>query len=105
MSLGVILIISWQATLAAFLVFVVNFVTTRIVSLGSLLASVTFAGFQMWWLMPEPFSESNWSKAAFSLLIPLLIIYRHRSNLVRLLKGEEPRFKSGGKHSDSDSTG
>jgi glycerol-3-phosphate acyltransferase PlsY len=104
-ALGVILVISWQATLAAFLVFVLFFVTTRIVSLGSILASVTFAGFQMWWLMPEPFSESNWSEAAFSLVIPLLIIYRHRSNLVRLLKGEEPRFKSGGKDPNSDSTG
>ena len=104
-ALGVVMVISWQATLATFVVFVVIFVTTRIVSLGSILAAVTFAGFQMWRLKPLHFSESNWSEAAFSLVIPLMIVYRHRSNLVRLLKGEEPRFESGGKHRDSDTTG
>jgi glycerol-3-phosphate acyltransferase PlsY len=103
-ALGVVLVVSWKASLAAFVVFVVVFVIARIVSLGSILAAITFAGFQMWRLMPEPFSKSNWSEAAFSLVIPLLIIYRHRSNLTRLLKGEEPRFESGGKRLESDST-
>jgi len=29
----------------------------------------------------------------FSLLIPLFIVYTHRSNIQRLLKGEENRFE------------
>jgi glycerol-3-phosphate acyltransferase PlsY len=46
---------------------------------------------QLW---PAPFSTENWSLGLFSLAIPLLIIFRHRSNLGRLLRGEEPRFRA-----------
>lgn len=94
-AMGVIIMISWQASLVALGTFVLIFAITRIVSLSSMLASAAFAGAQMWLLQPDPFSETDWSSTAFSLAIPLLIIFRHRTNLVRLLKGEEPKFKSG----------
>ena len=83
------------ASLAAAAVFGVCFLGCRIVSLSSMLAAVAFAVCRVWRLMPEPFSVENRSLAAFSLLLPLLIIVRHRSNLARLLKGEEPRFGTG----------
>jgi glycerol-3-phosphate acyltransferase PlsY len=94
-ALGVVLVLSWKATLAAFGVFLLAMLLWRIVSLASILAALAFAGTQMVLLRPEPFSAARWSLAAFSLLVPLLIIYRHRTNVVRLVKGEEPRFRFG----------
>jgi glycerol-3-phosphate acyltransferase PlsY len=85
------------STGAALLVFVVCVALTRIVSLGSILAACTFCGVELWQLRPSPFGDETWSLAAFSTLVPLLIILRHRSNLARLLRGTEPRFQFGGK--------
>lgn len=93
-SLGVILILSPWATLAAFGVFVVSILVWRIVSLSSMLAAVTFGAVSLWNLGPNPFAPNTWTLAAFSLLIPALILLRHRTNIKRLLKGEEPKFQS-----------
>jgi len=91
-ALGVVTILSWQATLAAFVVFALTFAVSRIVSLSSILAALAFAIAEMVLLWPDAFSTENWSRGAFALAVPPLIIFRHRSNIVRLLKGEEPRF-------------
>lgn len=91
-ALGVILTLGWQSSIIAAAVFAVVFAVTRIISLSSMVAAVIFAAAQFVQLRPDPFSADQWSLAAFSLLIPLLIIARHRSNIGRLLRGEEPRF-------------
>lgn len=93
-ALGVILWIAPVSTLLAAGVFGVTLLAFRIVSLGSMLASVAFAVSQML-LLPHPFAEQSWSLAAFSLLVPLLIILRHRANLGRLFRGEEKKFRPG----------
>jgi glycerol-3-phosphate acyltransferase PlsY len=100
-ALGVALVLSWQATLIAAAVFLMLFVAFRIVSLGSIGAALAFAVTQMVRLRPEPFAADRWSLAAFSLAIPALIILRHRSNIVRLWRGEENRFRSKPKSGDS----
>jgi glycerol-3-phosphate acyltransferase PlsY len=96
-ALGVALALAPLSTAAAFVVFVVCVALTRFVSLGSVLAACTFCGVELWQLRPSPFNDETWSLAAFSILAPLLIIFRHRSNLARLLQGTEPRFQFGGK--------
>ena len=96
-ALGVALALGPIATAVAFALFVICIALTRIVSLSSMLAACTFCGVELWQLRPAPFSQETWSLAAFSTLVPLLIIVRHRSNLVRLLRGTEPRFEFGGK--------
>jgi acyl phosphate:glycerol-3-phosphate acyltransferase len=93
-SLGVILILSPWATLGAFGMFVTSILLWQIVSLSSMLAAVWFGAMSLWYLRPNPFSSQTWSLAVFSLLIPALILLRHRTNIKRLLKGEEPKFKS-----------
>ncbi|HUG89546.1 MAG TPA: glycerol-3-phosphate 1-O-acyltransferase PlsY [Planctomycetaceae bacterium] len=93
-SLGVALVVSPWGTLAAVGAFVACVAATRIVSLGSITAAVVFAGFQMWRLSPQPFGAESWSVAALSLLVPVLILARHRSNVVRIVQGREPRFGS-----------
>jgi glycerol-3-phosphate acyltransferase PlsY len=93
-ALGVVLILGPWATLAAFVTFALIVVYTRYVSLSSISASLVFGGVQLWQLRPNPFAAEVWSLAAFSLFIPALIILRHRANIGRLWRGEEPRFKT-----------
>lgn len=93
-ALGVVLIMGPWATLAAFVTFALVVVYTRLVSLSSIAASLVFGGVQLWQLRPNPFAADVWSLAAFSLFIPALIILRHRANIGRLWRGEEPRFKT-----------
>lgn len=93
-SLGVVLILAPWGTLAAAALFAAVFAATRIVSLGSLTAAAGFAVFQWFWLQPEPWSAQKWSLTAFSLGVPALIIMRHRSNVWRLLRGEEKSLQT-----------
>jgi glycerol-3-phosphate acyltransferase PlsY len=94
-ALGVVAYLLPVSTLAAFGIFVVSFGVWRIVSLSSVLACLGFAVCQMLRAWPEPFAGSQWSLSAFSLVIPALIIFRHRSNIKRLLRGEEERYRLG----------
>jgi glycerol-3-phosphate acyltransferase PlsY len=96
-ALGVVVVLAPWATLAAFAVFAVTFAASRIVSLSSVLASVAFAVAEFALLRDNAFSAGNWSLAVFSLAVPALIIFRHRSNLARLARGEEPRFRAEGR--------
>ena len=104
-SLGAITILGWQATLAATVVFAVVFALSRIVSLSSITAAVAFAGAELWWLGNEALSNNNWSLTAFSVLVPLLIVIRHRENVARLLRGEEKQFHAGSKQRPSAAEG
>ncbi len=90
-ALGVVLAIGGWAALAAFVVFAISFGLSRIVSLSSMCAATTFAAVQMWLLYP--FAAETWSTGVFSLLVPALIIWRHRTNFARLLRGEEQKFR------------
>jgi acyl phosphate:glycerol-3-phosphate acyltransferase len=91
-ALGVIVVIAPLATLCAFGAFALTFAVSRIVSLSSIIASIVFAVAELVILAPTPFAAATWSRAAFALAVPALIIVRHRSNIARLLKGEEQRF-------------
>jgi len=99
-ALGVALVLGPLATAAAFGTFVVTFAWSRFVSLSSMLAAMAFFAAEMWLLWPAPFSESTWSLALFSTAIPLLIVIRHGSNIVRLAQGTEPKFRFGQKRKD-----
>jgi glycerol-3-phosphate acyltransferase PlsY len=92
-SLGVVLVLSWQATLVTAGVFIVVFAVSRIASLSSMLAAVGFAVAHLC-LQPEPFLPQNWSLTAFALGVPVLILLRHRSNIGRLLRREEQPFNA-----------
>ncbi len=94
---GMIIGLAPLAVLIALLVFITTVAVTRFVSLGSILASLTLPVV----LFVERFALSQPvpnQLLVLSLFIPLLIIYTHRSNIQRLLKGEENKiqFQSGG---------
>jgi len=93
-ALGVVVVLAWQGTLASLVTFLLVFLIRRLVSLASIAAVLGFAVAEIWLLWPEPFSASHWSLATFSIAVPLLIVFRHRGNIVRILNGTEPRFGS-----------
>jgi acyl phosphate:glycerol-3-phosphate acyltransferase len=101
-ALGVVVILAPLSTAITFGVFAVCFGVSRIVSLSSIVSAGAFAVSQMIVLQPQPFRTDAWSLATFSLAVPTLIIARHRTNIVRLLRGEEHRFEFGEKKSTLD---
>jgi len=95
-ALGVVACLAGWATLVAAAAFGLSFAIWRIVSLSSILAALSFAACQIVRLWPDLFTHEQWSLAAFSLLVPALIVVRHRGNIARLWRGEEPKYKPGG---------
>lgn len=89
-ALGVVLVIAPKSVLIAFLVFAAVAATSRMIALASMLAAAVFGVTQMWVLRNQAFDADKWSLTVFSVGIPLLIIWRHRSNIGRMIKGTEP---------------
>lgn len=74
-----------------FLVWVMVFETTRYVSLASIIAAISLpivAGLLAHWKFVD-----TPALIYFSVLITLLVLWRHRSNFSRLLNGTEQRFR------------
>lgn len=93
-SLGVVVILAPLGSLAGFAGFVLCTALFRIIALSSITAAIVFGVCQLIVLRPDPFGESL-PLALFSLAVPALIIVRHKSNIGRLWRGEEPQFKFG----------
>ena len=70
------------------LVFVLVFLTTGYVSLGSILGTAIFPFVVIFF-----FHETNPGLIVLSIAAPLLIIWTHRKNIRRLLNGTENRFR------------
>lgn len=87
-GLGVIAILVPNVTLFVFLVWAVIVYFTRYVSLASIVAAA-LVPISMWLLgVKQEFFY-------FGIIAALFVIIRHRPNIERLLKGEEPKIKAG----------
>ena len=88
-GLGIFLGLSWQVGLATLGIFIIVITLFRIVSLASVSAALALP-----LIMFLSFSTSNFSLPflIISLLAMTLVIWRHRENIVRLIKGKEPRI-------------
>jgi glycerol-3-phosphate acyltransferase PlsY len=84
-SAGVFLGISWLSLVIAAAVFAVVVLATRIVSVGSMSGAVALP-VAMWALRAER------EFVAFAIVAAALVVIRHRSNIARLIRGEENRF-------------
>jgi len=73
-----------------FLVWVLVFETTRYVSLASIIAAIALPIIVS--LLAHWRFVDTWALIYFSILIMLLVLWRHRSNFSRLLNGTEQRF-------------
>ena len=86
-GLGVFALLMPVPTLAATIVFVAAVGITRYISFGSILAAFTVPLMSGWMGYPG-------ETTATATLIAALIIWRHKDNIRRLLRGEENRFGS-----------
>ena len=86
-ALGIFLLISPKAVLVALIIFALTVVTTRYISLGSVLAALSAPLLILLFNHPQPIFLAT-------LFIALLVIWRHHSNIQRLLDGTESRFKA-----------
>jgi glycerol-3-phosphate acyltransferase PlsY len=90
---GVLVAISPYPMLLALTVFLATFLTTRYVSLSSIMAAVTFPIFVIFLfgmlLMPE---KTSLTLKCFSLIASAMIIITHRKNIKRLQNGTENKI-------------
>lgn len=77
---------SWIPPAAALATFLVALALTRYVSLGSILAAVVYGASSVA-LLGDPAQRP--ALFGFSVLVPALVIWRHRGNIGRLWRGEE----------------
>ena len=88
----VALMLDWRIGLFVFSIFLAAYLLSKYVSLGSVLSSGSF-GFIYAWV--------HWGEGIFPILVGFflsaLIVWMHRGNIVRLIKGEERKTNLFGK--------
>ena len=84
-GLGLFLGLAWPVGLASFGVFLAVFSLSRYVSLASVLAAISLP------LMMAAGTSSN-ANLVVALVAMLLVLWRHRSNIKRLINGTEPKL-------------
>ena len=90
--LGVLISLQPYAALFSFCIFIVVFLLSKYVSLGSIFASIAFPFFVILFL-----NSTNESLNLFSIFIPVLSLITHQKNIERLIRGEETKVKFGEK--------
>jgi len=94
-GLGMLLGLAWPVGLACFGIFLTVLSLTRIVSLASVVAALSLPLLMLGW-----FGDGGLRPAylVLAVLTTVLVVWRHRANLQRLLEGSEPRLgqKAGG---------
>jgi glycerol-3-phosphate acyltransferase PlsY len=96
-ALGVFLMISWAAVVAAVAIFAIVVLFWRYVSLASVSAAAALP--LLVYLLYAPGHAPPSAVTAGTLLAAVLVIVKHRLNIERLMAGTEPRFDMGRKDS------
>ena len=78
--------IDWRVTVISLLVFIIFVAITRIVSISSCLAALSVLTTTI------IFCYGEWAPITLALFTAVLVIFMHRSNLQRLVRGEEKKF-------------
>lgn len=81
-----VIMLDWRMALVAWCLFFLSVVLTRFVSLGSIMAAAS-VGVTAFFLYDRPVY------ILLAVVTAVLVIWSHRSNVVRLLKGNENKFK------------
>ncbi len=103
-SLGVILIVNWKIGLICLVFALALMALTRMVSLGSISASVLFAVLTMF--IRDSYVGGigfDFSFIIFGILLAALVIFNHRSNLKRIINGTENKLNFKKKETKNDS--
>ena len=88
-SLGVLLITNWQIGLICLVFALILMALTRFVSLGSIAAAILFPVLTVFihenYLVPGNY-------VIFAIIMAILVVFNHRSNVKRLLEGKENKL-------------
>ena len=76
---------------AAFVGWIITAAIFRYVSLASIVASVILVTLRLT-LTPQPFGPNSWLVSGFCILGTLFVMFKHRSNIQRLLNGTESKI-------------
>ena len=93
-SAGVLLAVDWIVFLFVVLIFAFVFLTSKIVSLSSIVSALTYPIFIFvkCLIVGESLIDSIIC-VFFALVISSIIVFMHRANIKRLLNGNEPKIK------------
>ncbi len=86
-GLGMFIALSWKVGLASFGTFLIIISLTKIVSLSSITAAILLPVYMFKYI-----GTFNDPYTIFSFIVAIIVIYKHRSNINRILKGEEPKL-------------
>jgi len=88
-GLGMFIALSWKVGFASLGIFLIMLSSSQIVSLSSITAALFIPLF-----MYLDIGLIKHSFTLFSMLVSVIVIWKHRTNIKRILKGEEPKIKS-----------
>ncbi|RME93475.1 MAG: glycerol-3-phosphate 1-O-acyltransferase [Candidatus Hydrogenedentota bacterium] len=97
-GLGVMLGLVPEATGIALVIFIVTVILSKMVSLGSILGALSL-------VISYPFLysvEKSIPRLVFITVIVIFIVYKHKANIVRILKGEELKISFGKKKEETE---
>ena len=94
-SLGILLLSNWQIGLICLVFGIVLIILTRMVSLGSCAAAVLFPVLTLfindhYTVLTEGKSGSTYF--IYSVILAIIVLYNHRSNIKRILSGTENKI-------------
>ena len=90
-AIGVLLVINWQIALICIVFALVLIILTKTVSMGSI-ASAILCPVLTLFITNHYIVTGNY--IIFAIIIALIVVYNHRSNISRILKGEENKLKA-----------
>ena len=88
-GLGVFIALSWKVGFASLGTFLISITLTKIVSISSISAALLLPIY-----MSAHVSIFNHPYTIFSFIVSILVIWKHRSNIIRVIKGKEPKINS-----------
>lgn len=100
-TIGVLLCLVPYATLAGLAAWVVLVLVTRMVSVGSLAFAVAFAVVYLF-SAESPWAASEIALTGIVILLAVMIILKHRTNIRRVIEGTEPRIRFRRSRGDSE---
>ena len=88
-GLGMFIALSWKVGLASFGTFLILISLTKIVSLSSITAALLLPIYMFIYV-----GTFNHTFTIFSFIVAIIVIWKHKSNINRILKREEPKISS-----------
>lgn len=86
-SATLLLLLDWRIAAVGWGLFLILWLTSKYVSLGSIIAAVSFS------ITTTIFYQENLFAVSLSIAIAVLVIWAHRANINRLLHGAESKFQ------------